>query len=158
MITYLKGDATAPVGDGSKVVCHICNDLGLWGRGFVLAISKKWREPEIMYKNWYKGTLIYDKFALGKVQMVRVTDRIWIANMIAQHKVWKENGVPPIRYDALRRCLMTVALEAKARIASIHMPRIGCGLAGGIWEEVEIIINETLSDINVSVYDLKEKI
>ena len=37
------------------------------------------------------------------------------------------------------------------------MPRIGCGLAGGDWNKVEKIINETLIDkgIEVYVYDLK---
>ena len=37
------------------------------------------------------------------------------------------------------------------------MPRIGCGLAGGNWIEIEKIINDTLikENINVWVYDLK---
>lgn len=40
--------------------------------------------------------------------------------------------------------------------ASIHMPRIGCGLAGGKWEVIEQIIKEELIDkeIAVTVYDL----
>jgi hypothetical protein len=35
------------------------------------------------------------------------------------------------------------------------MPRIGCGLAGGNWEEIEPIIEETLGaqSVPVSVYD-----
>jgi hypothetical protein len=34
------------------------------------------------------------------------------------------------------------------------MPRIGCGLAGGDWSTVEKIINDSLPDIDVYVYDL----
>jgi hypothetical protein len=35
------------------------------------------------------------------------------------------------------------------------MPRIGCGLAGGQWTEIEPIINEKLLayDIETTVYD-----
>jgi hypothetical protein len=35
------------------------------------------------------------------------------------------------------------------------MPRIGCGLAGGKWEEIEPIIERTLieADVKVTVYD-----
>ena len=40
-ILYIKGDATAPIGSGVKVITHICNDIGGWGKGFVLALSKK---------------------------------------------------------------------------------------------------------------------
>ena len=39
--------------------------------------------------------------------------------------------------------------------ATVHMPRIGCGLAGGTWDNIEPIIERTLceADIEVSVYD-----
>lgn len=40
-IIYLKGDATEPIGTGHKIIAHVCNNKGGWGRGFVLAISKK---------------------------------------------------------------------------------------------------------------------
>jgi hypothetical protein len=32
------------------------------------------------------------------------------------------------------------------------MPRIGCGLAGGKWEQIEPIIERTLLNKNVEVY------
>jgi O-acetyl-ADP-ribose deacetylase (regulator of RNase III) len=49
-ITYLTGDATAPVGTGTKIIAHVCNDIGRWGKGFVLVISKRWPEPEHAFK------------------------------------------------------------------------------------------------------------
>jgi hypothetical protein len=41
----------------------------------------------------------------------------------------------------------------------VHMPRIGCGLAGGQWEEIEPIIETTLGakGVAVTVYDLPPK-
>lgn len=69
-ISYLKGDATNPVIPGNKIIVHICNDIGAWGKGFVLAVSKRWSEPEKEYKKWHKdGT----NFELGEVQFVQVS-------------------------------------------------------------------------------------
>ncbi len=50
-IIYLKGDATEPiVTDGMRIITHICNDKGRWGAGFVMALSRKWKEPEDEYR------------------------------------------------------------------------------------------------------------
>ena len=153
-ILYIKGDATAPIGSGVKVITHICNDIGGWGKGFVLALSKKWKMPEEAYRQWYKSQ---EEFTLGAVQFVNVENELYVANMIGQQGIYKNtNGLPPIRYEAVRQCLKKVALFAMEQKASIHMPRIGCGLAGGKWEVIEQIIKEELIDkeIAVTVYDL----
>lgn len=42
-INYLKGDATNPASAGNKIIVHVCNDIGGWGKGFVMAISKRWK-------------------------------------------------------------------------------------------------------------------
>ncbi len=153
-ITYLKGDATAPQVEGNKIIVHICNDLGGWGKGFVLAISKKWLEPEKAYREWYKNKT---DFALGTTQVIQVLEDVFVGNMIAQEGLKRVNNIAPIRYEAVKTCLNKIAIEASKLNASIHMPRIGCGLAGGKWEEIEPIIHETLSkkDLEVYVYDFK---
>ena len=127
---YVQGDATAPIGEGHKVIVHICNDLGKWGKGFVLAISKRWKQPEIEYKAPFSGAT---PPALGDVQFVKVTSDITVANIIGQHGLARKSpSSPPIRYNAVRQSLEKVAAFAIRNRASVHMPRIGCGLAGGI--------------------------
>ena len=50
--------------------------------------------------------------------------------MIGQHKIYKdEKGNAPIRYGAVYAGLAHVADFAIENDASLHMPRIGCGLA-----------------------------
>ncbi len=49
----------------------------------------------------------------------------------------------------VRNCLRRLAVEAKWLGASVHMPRVGCGLAGGRWEEVEPILFEELTSQGV---------
>ena len=143
------GDATRPEGDGPKVLAHVCNDLGLWGAGFVKAVSARWPEPERDYLRTSKaGGLV-----LGGVRFVDVGGGLTVANMVAMRGVRRGKKVP-IRYDALREALSQVGGFARERGASVHMPRIGCGLAGGRWEEVEPIVLDTLKGLAVTVYDL----
>jgi O-acetyl-ADP-ribose deacetylase (regulator of RNase III) len=151
-IRYVVGDATRPNATGNKVIVHVCNDVGGWGKGFVMALSQRWPEPEAHYRAWYKSQ---DDFKLGAVRFVQVDNDLWVANLVGQRGLRPTDGVPPIRYDAVREGLSKVAAFAKESGASVHMPRIGCGLAGGKWEEVEPVIVDTLSEqgIEVTVYD-----
>ena len=169
-IIYTKGDATNPTGGGVKIITHICNDVGGWGKGFVIAISKRWSGPEDEYRKWYqaKTGALQDsvrferlerkdkdsdeyKFELGKVQFVKVDAEIWVANMIAQRDVVpNKDGVPPIRYFFVSECLERVGQFAKRQNASIHMPRIGCGLAGGQWSEIEKIIDDYINSYDLA--------
>lgn len=154
-IVYTVGDATKPPGAGSKIIAHVCNDIGAWGRGFVLAISKLSPAPERVFREWYAGRE-YNDFALGAVQFVSVSPEIQVANMIGQHGIRKAGGVPPIRYEAIETALKTVGEKARTENASVHLPRIGCGLAGGKWSEIEPLIERQICalDVPVFVYDL----
>ena len=165
MIIYLKGDATNPIGDGPRAIIHICNNSGGWGAGFVLALSKKWSQPEAQYRKWhrYRSDLEFGPFALGNIAWVQVEPNLWVVNMIAQegygsrgtfrHKPEGDLSIP-LRYEALRNCLAKVALEAKHLGVTIHGPRLGSGLAGGSWPMIESFINESLSAFSVHIYDL----
>ena len=151
-INYIKGDATAPVGNGMKVIVHICNDVGAWGAGFVLAISKKWKAPEEHYR-------ALKTYTLGDAHFVQVEPDIIVVNMIAQHDIRPDaQGKPPIRYTQLLRALIKVDeycwMKSAKTPHSIHMPRIGCGLAGGRWELIEENIQMAI-ECPVTVYDFE---
>lgn len=151
-IAFLKGDATAPTVAGHKVIVHICNDIGRWGKGFVLAVSKRWPEPEQAYKRAFAAP---SKPGLGSVQLIEVAGDITVANMVAQRSIQtrsQKSAEPPIRYEAVRQCLAQVAAHALQKNASVHMPRIGCGLAGGKWEQIEEIVQQQLVDAGLAVY------
>jgi len=153
-ILYRRGDATAPEdpSGGRMIIPHVCNDVGGWGSGFVVALSRRWPEPEAAYRKLYQE----HGLQLGWVQMVRVSDRVAVANMIAQHGLRPSFDGIPLDYDALRKCLDGVAQAAVNNKCSIHMPRIGAGLAGGDWFRIADIIAETMCDrgLRVTVYDL----
>lgn len=153
-IHYIEGDATAPVGEGHKIIVHVCNDVGAWGKGFVMALSNKWEEPEKEYREWAKSN---SALQLGDVQFVQVTPDMWVANLIGQRDVIRGmDGSPPVRYDAIRKGLIRVSAFARQMQATVHMPRIGCGLAGGTWDQIEpLIVHElTAAGVETFVYDL----
>lgn len=152
-LTYETGDATQPTGPAPQIIAHICNDVGGWGAGFVLAISQRWSDPEDQYQRWYDDRSMND-FGLGAVQFVPVTTEITVANMIGQRDITSSADGPPIRYKAVEAALGVVATRARELGASVHMPRIGSGLAGGDWTIIERIVEQALAGVDVTVYDL----
>jgi len=153
-LQIVKGDATSPQAKGPKIIGHVCNDLGGWGKGFVVAVSRRWPEPERAYRQWHRERAGND-FGLGATQLVQVRPDIWVANLVGQHGMRRGSGGPPIRYDAVERCLATLSEHAERLAASVHLPRIGCGLAGGRWDRIEPLIVTALCarDIPTTVYD-----
>ena len=153
-INYIKGDATVPQAKGNKIIAHICNNLGGWGKGFVLAVSKRWPEPEQEYRKWHRNRA-NNNFELGNIQIVQVEKYIYVANMLGQQGMKTGSKGAPIRYESVKKCLERLSEEATTLNASVHMPRIGCGLAGGKWEKIEPLIKESLINNNISttVYD-----
>ncbi|MFI1395584.1 macro domain-containing protein [Streptomyces sp. NPDC020681] len=153
-IRYIRGDATAPQGRGVKLIAHVCNDLGGWGKGFVVAISRRWAEPEAAYRRWHRERAGND-FGLGAVQYVQVGRDLWVANMVGQRGIRTGSKGVPVRYEAIGAALGQVAEKAAELGASVHIPRIGCGLAGGKWSRVEPLIAGRLAatGIDVTVYD-----
>ncbi|HEY4003101.1 MAG TPA: Appr-1-p processing protein, partial [Candidatus Xenobia bacterium] len=89
-IQYVQGDATTPQGPGNQILVHLCNDIGRWGKGFVMAVSARWPEPEQSYRQWHR---LRQGFELGQVQFVPVSPTLWVANLIGQHDVMSRSRV-----------------------------------------------------------------
>lgn len=154
---YVKGDATQHLGPirGHRVIVHVCNDAGGWGAGFTGALSRRWSLPENLYRAEYQEGYV----RLGHVQFAEVEPKITVANMVAQHGYGvRGNQTGFLDRDQLRSCLCAVDVHVTGLMAdaSIHMPRIGCGLAGDSWENVSPIVETYLWRFPIYVYDLLE--
>ena len=155
---YVRGDATlASSGKGRKILAHVCNDRGKWDRGFVLSVSARWAGVDDEYRKWYRRGSGAG-FRLGAVQFVQTSNSsLTVANMIGLHGTKSGGDGPPVRYDAIDAALVTVGARAEREGASIHMPRIAAGLAGGVWSLIEPLLLGTLSRhpaLHLFVYDL----
>lgn len=152
-ITYRQGDATLPWESGNRIIAHCCNDQGAWGAGFVLALSARDPRPEQEYLLWHSMSAALPPFEGGNyILSPFVDDHTWVASIIGQHGV----GGVPIRYLWIYSAFMKLRVFAQLTTATIHMPRLGCGLAGGRWENMVGLIEHGLSrhDVPVFVYDL----
>lgn len=153
-IEYVIGDATEPRGEGNKIIAFIINDKGQsWGAGFARAVQKKWPFVLEEFQYWLKHKRA--EFALGNVHTSMVEGDLTVFKMISQHG-YGDSPTPRIRYGDLEICLRKLADEAIRQNASVHMPRIGSGQAGGSWWVIEELIDDILvkRGVSVTVYDL----
>ncbi len=158
-LEFIKGDLFPNVvgkhPSENRFIIHVVNNEGKWGRGFVLALSKRWRAPEGAYRRWYReGHDAGVEFALGEVQRVPVAPGLFVINMVAQEGIYHSRNQTPIRYEALHKCFMKVNRMAEEHQASVHMPRIGAGLARGDWRTIQSLVEVAFADVKAVVYSL----
>lgn len=153
-LRFTVGDATLPIGGALRFILQVNNDIGAYGAGFSGAVAKKWPAVRDNYRMWWRKNQGHLK--LGEIQEVMVQSDIRVINMIAQKGIVSDENPAPIDYEALNECLNKAGVLISREKGAAHMPRIGCGLAGGTWEEVEPLVIEQLCKrgINVTVYDL----
>lgn len=153
-IKYIKGDATEPIiiGDKYSVICHCCNALGAWGKGFVVPLGQKYPIAREKYLKFIKMTK--EENRLGSVSFAKATDNIIVANIIGQYNIYPKEGKIPLDYEALEKGFRSVIemFQTNNIPLTVHMPKIGCGLAGGDWNRVEEIIKNTFISSNIEVY------
>lgn len=153
-ITYLTGDATQPKSDGVIFIAHCLSDTGAHDAGFAKTVGEKWPKA----KRAYQAAVIAGEIDAGECLPAWVEPGLCIIAMIGQQGL----GRTSLRHNWLGAALHNLAANAIKYDASVHMPRIGCGLAGGKWEEVEPLVlcafNVPLASfVPVFVYDLPAK-
>jgi O-acetyl-ADP-ribose deacetylase (regulator of RNase III) len=155
-IQYLKGDATQPRGANARMIVQVVNDKAItWGKGFSVAVRKQWPQAQKEFTRWIFENR--SEFKLGNILVSKLEESVELASLVAQHG-YGPSLFPRIHYLALEECLSKLSIRAKEIGASVHMPRIGCGEAGGDWNIVSEIIDEILcrEGIPVTVYDLPD--
>jgi O-acetyl-ADP-ribose deacetylase (regulator of RNase III) len=147
-LSYVRGNVLEPRSKPAHIL-HVVNDAGLWGKGFVVALSNKWRTPEQVYRN-------AAVLELGKCLAIEVEEDVTVVNMIAQRGIYspghRAHQNNPLVYDALHRCLKQAASSAKEDGATLHMPKIGAGLARGDWSIISSIIESVSKEYQVNSY------
>ena len=143
---HVVGDALQPV-KKPAIIAHVCNDVDKWGKGFVVPLGKAYPKAEQGFH-----AIPPAERKVGYTQFVEDGD-VTVANMVAQRDVRPSKAGPPLRYDALHKCLAEVQVRALASGSTVHMPRIGVGLAGGSWDVVKSVIMSTMK-VDTYVYTL----
>jgi O-acetyl-ADP-ribose deacetylase (regulator of RNase III) len=151
-VRTVLGDATTPLGDPPWIVAHVVNDRArTWHAGFAAALRRRHPESQRAFTQY----ALNERLRLGDVVTSKLADELTVASMIAQAGYGPATS-PRIRYQALRDCLAKVASIAAQSNASVHMPRIGTGQAGGRWSIVRALVDEELAarGVPVVIYEL----
>lgn len=156
-IKYLHGDVLDIQAPGSKIICQLVNDKSIsWGGGVAKRVAQKFPEAQSQFAE--NIMRMSRQHRLGSVIFSKLEDDLCLASIIGQEG-YGPSLFPRVRYSAIETGLKQVAKFAKARHASVHLPRIGTGAAGGEWGIIEEMIDNELvrTGVDVTVYDLPPK-
>lgn len=151
MIVSVNGDATKPLEKGNKIIAQVVNTSGGVGMGFGRAMAKVYPESKSNLQSW---KLNRNEFKLGNISLFQVNSDTWVCQLLAQQGIHKTATSIPLKYWALRECLLKLKDEAVHLNASVHMPAIGAGQAGGDWDVIEGMVYSELVSNGVYVKSL----
>lgn len=161
MIKTVNGDLLQ---SNLPLIAHQTNCLGVMGAGIAKAIKNKWSIVYTQYVDKCKH-YNYSKDLLGKCQICVTEDEPikFVANLFGEYSFTE--SVAPFEnrhtdYDVLKKSLLHLkAICENTEITKIGIPyKLGCGLAGGNWDEVvypmlqELFAND--STITLYIYKL----
>lgn len=141
--------------DITIVIPHVCNNVNAFGAGFADAVADKYPLVKANFHVNGSQKLGYTQFVTAKTNK---SNKLIVANMIAQNGLINNKNKRPLHYPSLVRCMYDVASFCKnvnkndeSRV-EIHSPKFGSGLAGGNWLFISDLIDDIWSNIDTYVY------
>lgn len=136
------------LGVSEGIIAHGCNALGFMGAGFALKIRQRFPAAFAAYKSQQRS----DGLLLGSVSFAQVGERLWVANVITQARIYGAAGEPLADLDAIEKGMSIVAAKALELGLAVEMPLIGCGLAHGQWNDIRPRIEAGLGQVQARVW------
>lgn len=152
MITYKKGNLLEAC---ESIIVHGCNAQHKMRSGVAKALREKW--PEATWDR-YDYVARHGGLHIGNIIIGETSDKSKIiVNAITQEFYGYDKKLY-LSYDGLERVFRKINLYKfdidQPDKKSIAIPRIGAGRAGGDWNIIENIIEKTMTERDVVVYDL----
>jgi O-acetyl-ADP-ribose deacetylase (regulator of RNase III) len=131
------------------IIVQQVNCQGVMGCGIALAIRQKWPEVYTAYKKKVKDAQakITTQELLGDVQLVNVGKNLYVANIFAQYGYGRDKRYTD--YESFIVCLVQLLVQRSGNCPEldIYFPyKIGCGNAGGNWNDIKWIIKNLIPD------------
>lgn len=147
MITkYIKGDICDTE---LKYIAHGVNCQNKMGSGVAKALYERFPEVKTEYHRYNKYNDCSET-RLAHAFKVESGDKV-IYNCYTQLN-FGYDGKKYVNYAAVSECFGSIKCWIKGEIIAI--PKIGCGFAGGNWEFMEQLINDTVGeDLEIWVYE-----
>lgn len=131
------------------MIANVVNDQGLYNAGIASQIR--------MSLPWAYEGYASAHMRLGDVVVIEC-EGLYIAHLCAMNGVRTRHNQTPLNMLALRSCLEQLCNAAnRLGFDSVAMPKIGAGLAGGDWREIERMIGFWfgMSSLTAHVYTLE---
>lgn len=160
MFQIKEGDALIPDPGGHKVcIAHVVNDIGKFGAGFALSMHQTYPGAKKGYLGAFRvvgddNESLRGKNILTKSRHPATGDKVYICHMVAQRGLRSKTNPHPLNLDDLRSCLRDLCTTAWTFDWHVQMPKIGSGLGGGNWQEIEPIIRAEMRSVNTTIYTL----
>ncbi|MDO4562215.1 MAG: Appr-1-p processing protein [Clostridia bacterium] len=159
---HIKGNIFESNAD---VILHQVNCQGVMGSGVAKQVRERYPIVYDYYKSWCDNDEYNPKHfptspLLGMIQIVYIDDNVVgdtnnsnrvIVNMFSQDK-FGYDGKCYTNYDALKRCLENVNIQFKGYTVAIPYG-LGCVRGGGDWNVVSKMIETSLKDCDVTLYE-----
>jgi len=143
MLNELHGDLIQmALGGEFDAIVHGCNCFCTMGAGIAKQIRSTFPEAYRADCATAKG----DKGKLGTYSSA-LSRGILVINAYTQFD-YRGRGTK-VDYDALRRCMETIAVDHPS--LRIGIPQIGAGLAGGDWATIHLVLAEAFKNVEASV-------
>lgn len=137
------------------IIAHGCNCMNNQGKGIAKRMAQEFGTDNFpLEQDRYYGD--YNKMGcIDAKAIVDYGDIFVVVNCYTQYRPGQPGlyGIP-LDYDALALCMRKIAYEYAQ--GYIGLPMIGCGLAGGNWNNVEKILRRELKDCYVTIVKLPQ--
>jgi O-acetyl-ADP-ribose deacetylase (regulator of RNase III) len=139
--------------DGPVIVAHVVNDSAhAWSRrGVAATLAARWPQAARAFRAWTIASP--ENLRLGRTHACEQRDGdrvVTIVSMVAQQG-FGPGEATRLRYDALHEALAVVAGLAERTGATVHVPRIGAGQAGGRWDLIESDLVAVIADKDIGL-------
>lgn len=125
----------------SGIIAHQVNCCNAIGAGVSKAIINKYPEVEAAYHEYCSGKSKKELF--GTYQMIQITPSLSIVNIFSQMNYGNSTKTGKV-YTNMECLTNTLKKLADNHIETVYVPdHIGCGLAGGDWDEFATIMENT---------------
>jgi O-acetyl-ADP-ribose deacetylase (regulator of RNase III) len=127
MITHRTGDLFAST--DLDALAHGCNCRGVMGAGIAVVFARRWPQMEQAYRQRCRA----GQFTLGQCMAWQAPDGPMVYNLATQDRPGRH-----ARLDAVVTSAEAMIEHARAHgIRRIGLPRIGAGIGGLRWDQVE---------------------
>jgi O-acetyl-ADP-ribose deacetylase (regulator of RNase III) len=138
---------------GPVIVAHVVNDSAhAWSRrGVAATLAARWPQAARAFRAWTIASP--ENLRLGSIHACEQRDgdrNVTIVSMVAQQG-FGPGAVTRLHYDALHETLAAVADLAQRTGATVHIPRIGAGQAGGRWDLIESELAAVIADKGIGL-------